>query len=473
MGRVLRAARVAVQARQEALRPARAVVLLDTASHQIQAPASLGGVEVERFFEPGREIVGVPRVDEHRSRQDVRGAGELAQEQRSAPVRAAARVVCLAQDELLRHEVHPVPERRHHHHVGPPVERDQLGTRHRPVHVGDGRMPELREAPVDVGDPHLDLVALRAVVGALEPRGDDDLEQRHAAGAVRILLQKPLESVELLGDPLRVVEPLDPEDQLVLAVALLELGLDRRRLGVAERGPEVGDVDPDRMDPDADRSVVMLDCIEAGLDPEHPQARGAEVARVVARVKADVVGAEHPAQQLGSRRQQAVDLRRGKGDVQEEADCKVGSEPPQLLRHEREMEVVHPDLCLRRGEVGDGLREAQVHAPVDVPRLAREAHAVDEVMEERPDRLVADASVERLLLRIAQEDGHASVLPGQTLRLALELVGHGKPWPAHPGAAPSSAFQRGDEASGARFGPQLLSLKAQSERQAVADDHEI
>ena len=82
------------------------------------------------------------------------------------------------------------------------------------MHVVDGRVPELAEAPVDVGDPHLDLVALRAVLRALEPRGDEHLEHRHAVGEVRIVLEDALERVELLRDALRVVEPLDAEHEL-------------------------------------------------------------------------------------------------------------------------------------------------------------------------------------------------------------------------------------------------------------------
>ena len=72
------------------------------------------------------------------------------------------------------------------------------------------------------------------------------------------------------------------------------------------------------------RSSYSIDVVPR-LDPEDAQARRAEVAGVVAGVEADVVGAEHPVQELGPRRQQPVDLGRRERDVQEEADREVGA----------------------------------------------------------------------------------------------------------------------------------------------------
>ncbi len=257
---------------EERLRPAGAVEVLDAARHQREAAAALRSVERQRLDQPGGELVDVPGVDQHRAGQDVRGARELAEKQRTSLARAPAGIVRLALDELLCDEIHPVSERRDHHHVGPAVERHELGRGHRAVDVGDGRVPKPAELPVDVGDSHLDLVAHRPVLRAFEPRGHEHLEHRHAVGEIRIAFERALERIELLRDPLRVVEPLDPENELETVVALVELGLDRRRRRVAQARPEALDIDPDRVRSDPDRPLVVVDRVRAGLDPEHPEA---------------------------------------------------------------------------------------------------------------------------------------------------------------------------------------------------------
>ena len=140
------------------------------------------------------------------------------------------------------------------------------------MNVRNRRVPELPETPVDVGDPHLDLVAHRPVLRALEPRGHEDLEHGHAIGELRVLLERPFEGIELLRDALRVVEALDAEDELEALVALVELGFDRGSLRGAQARSEALDVDPDRVRADPDRAVVVVDRVGAGLDPEHPEA---------------------------------------------------------------------------------------------------------------------------------------------------------------------------------------------------------
>ena len=101
--------------------------LLDAARHQLEPPAALGGIECECLDQPRGQLVDIPGVDEHGAGQHVRGARELAQEQRPSLARASAGIVRLALDELLGNEVHAVAERCHHHHVGSAVESDQLG----------------------------------------------------------------------------------------------------------------------------------------------------------------------------------------------------------------------------------------------------------------------------------------------------------------------------------------------------------
>ncbi len=137
-----------------------------------------------------------------------------------------------------------------------------------------------------------------------------------------------------------------------------------------------------------------LDRVGDGVEAEDAQARRAEVPRVVAHLEAHVVRSEQPAQHLLARREQTVDLGRGEGRVQEEADDEVGRAPAQHRRHEHEVEVVDPHARARARVLEDRVREALVDVDVALPRLRRQPEPVAEVVQERPQRVVADAVVE-------------------------------------------------------------------------------
>ena len=178
----------------------------------------------------------------------------------------------------------------------------------------------------------------------------------------------------------------------------LELREQARRLGIGERLAEALDVDADRVDADAHAPAVDLEPVGLRVDAQDPQARRAEVARVVADLEADVVGAEHAAEQLLACRQEPVDLRGRERRVQEEADREPRLARAQHRGHEHEVEVVDPDPRVGLAVSEDRVGEALVDVDVALPCLGRDAQPVREVVEERPERVVADAVVEVLLL---------------------------------------------------------------------------
>ena len=257
---------------------------------------------------------------------------------------------------------------------------------------------------------------------------------------------------ELLRDALRVVEPLDAEDEPPALVLLLEVGEEPLGLRVREHLPEALDVDADRIDADPDPPAVELEPVRLRVDPEHAEARGAEVAGVVADLEAHVVGPEHSAQQLLPLGQQAVDLGRRERDVEEEADREPRRARAQHRRHEHEVEVVHPDTRVGLAVLEDRLCEALVHLDVASPRLGRDAQPLGEVVEERPERVVADLPVEVRLLLGRQEDRiqvvlrqarpHAAcrrrgtTLPGQPTHVASPRTPRTEPPTVRPRCAP-------------------------------------
>ncbi len=145
------------------------------------------------------------------------------------------------------------------------------------------------------------------------------------------------------------------------------------------------------MGADPDDPAVEVDLLGLGLHPEDAQAGGAEVSDIIAGMEADVVCAEHPVQELPPGGKKAIDLGRGERNVEEEADREVGTARAERRRQQRQVEVVDPDRCLTVGDARDRVREALVDGDVARPRLVGEAQAADEVVEERPERLVAHA----------------------------------------------------------------------------------
>ena len=214
----------------------------------------------------------------------------------------------------------------------------------------------------------------------------------------------------------------------------------------------------------------MLERVGIGVEAEHTQAGGAEVASVVADLEADVVGAEHAPEKLLARRQNAIHLRRRERHVEEEPDRQPGLPAPEHLRDEHQMEVVDPDHSVRLRLLDDRFCEPLVHLDVPRPRLGRDPNVSLEVVEERPERVVADLPVELVLLLRRQEDGHEAI-PGESLPdvLLQRFRDHGSR-PPDPRRVPLERSQRSHEPAGARLSLEPAIADRQSDRETVARD---
>ena len=137
------------------------------------------------------------------------------------------------------------------------------------------------EAPVDARHEPLDLVALRLVLGALEPRRHEHLQQRRRSRALGVSLEKALECAQLLRDPLRVVETLHAQQERPVAKPVLQLLELARGGGITDRLAKGDRVDPDRVDADPDRPAVDLDRVRRRVEAQHTQAGRPEVTGVV------------------------------------------------------------------------------------------------------------------------------------------------------------------------------------------------
>ena len=121
----------------------------------------------------------------------------------------------------------------------------------------------------------------------------------------------------------------------------------------------------------------------------------------------------------------------------------------------------------------DRLGEALVHLDVARPRLGRDPQPLGEVVEERPERVVADLPVEVLLLLGREEDGMEVVLREPRAHALLQRRRHDGPGPADPGRVAAERRERGRQPAGTlRCTCTDVPFDGQARRQPVARDDE-
>ena len=206
-------------------------------------------------------LLRVVRIDEERARAErLRGARELGEHEHAR--RGGG---LLARHVLKGDEVHAVAERGDEHDVGAEVERAELIEGHRLVEVVDRNVLESAEAAVDARDETVDVRAELLVAVHLSARRHCDLQEDELAPPLWVLLEEVLDRLELVGDALDVVEPVDAEEHFLAVEAPLEVDdliLDGRRL---ETRCKLGWVDADGECVDTDRSPARV--IEDALVP--------------------------------------------------------------------------------------------------------------------------------------------------------------------------------------------------------------
>jgi hypothetical protein len=244
-----------------------------------------------------------------------------------------------------------------------------------------------------------------------------------------------LERFETLEDSLGVVETVDAREDAAAAELLpepRELVLD---LVAGGQSLERLRVDRDRARARADGMAVHGDGPAAHLAVEQAAARPDEVLAVAICVEGDDVRAQQSAQDLLAPREPREQLRRRPRYVQEESDRCIGAAATQHLREEHQVIVLNPQQSVRRAAQTQPCRlprEPLVDDPVVLPPRSIEGGGLDEIVEQRPDRAIGEAVVERVHLSAAQRDGpqpHGQIgdLGGNVFRAAV---------PPHPRPRP-------------------------------------
>ncbi len=130
----------------------------------------------------------------------------------------------------------------------------------------------------------------------------------------------------------------------------------------------------------------------------------------------------------------------------EVADRQIGAQLTQHLRHELELIVLHPHDRVLVGSVCRRLGEPAVDPHVRVPPHPAVAGLGDDVVVQRPDRVVREALVVELhVLRAESHRNEVRALEVEGLDIDVGLAGPADPRPVrllHHG------LERGDEAPG-------------------------
>ncbi len=148
----------------------------------------------------------------------------------------------------------------------------------------------------------------------------------------------------------------------------------------------------------------------------------------------DVIGAKRAGDPL-MLRQGLKDVGRRERDMQEEPGRPLDPGAAEAVAHQQEMVVVHPDLILGAGLVGDQIGDALVDMRIDVEGAGIEMRQIEAAVEHRPGDAIGEVDVEAIIFvagQVGEDEFDPLVLqPGGALgRFVDQIAG-----PADPDAA--------------------------------------
>ena len=373
------------------------------------------------------------RIDQQRRLQLPRRTGELRQHQHPWIGRV------LRGDEFLRHQVHPVAQRRHQ-----PDSREPHIAGHRRPHRSLRQQPQRRPVrlpQIGVQRPRgqVQVLAQLAVTQHLLARHRRHLEQTHAPPQILMLLDQAPVPVEPLQQPLGRVEPIDAEDQLLprqtftsetgaqplRAVRLLHLGRhprERMRLDLDRKHPE-----PDP--PPIERQRRRRHPHRAG----ERHRRGRKIRHVVIRLEPHQVSRQQVPHQPGDLRRRAQHIRRGERNMQEKPDRIAHPLGPQRRGQRDQVIVMHPHQVARLDQQRQLPRQPLIHRAIH-PRVPPiEPHPLRHRVQQRPQHPVGEVVVVAIMLLAGEVHGRIIHRP-RTLdpRLRTRRLGRNRPRPAEP-----------------------------------------
>src|SRR5438093_3704821 len=310
-------------------------------------------------------------------------------------------------NKFLRAEIHPISEGRDERDIARAVQRQQLVEIALTVPI-PARLPRDRSrSAINPPDPFIDVPFQTRILCDPFAGGDHCEQVRDLPTPLGVGLKEPLERVELLRNPFRVIEAGDREQELGGARSLPHLregALDGRADGLRA---ELRDVDPQGEDVHLDDAVARDDRTNPVVEPQVAQDAAEERPGVVVRVESNQVRTEESLEDLPVPWEETEDVVRREWDVQEESDAGVRNLLSDEARQEQEVIVVNPERIAALQRSNDFGRKAFVHIPIGVPFRRRVPRIRRERMEEGPERSIREASIVRSGNAVREEDGMA------------------------------------------------------------------
>eukprot|EP00965_Chrysotila_dentata_P017589 584274-Pleurochrysis_carterae.AAC.1 len=143
-----------------------------------------------------------------------------------------------------------------------------------------------------------------------------------------------------------------------------------------------------------------------------------KVAGVLVNVEAEQVSGKKAKKNLSSQRQRAVHLKRRPRRVQEPSNLEPRLSRAQQRRQQHQVVVVHPHHVALASDCLDDFGKLGIDCLVRLPLVALApsagaffTHARDDIVEERPEHVVAEAVVVEPRLLLWQKDGDATTPP--------------------------------------------------------------
>ncbi len=195
---------------------------------------------------------------------------------------------------------------------------------------------------------------------------------------MRKALEKATERSELLRQPLRVVEPIDPDDtnQPIRRNGLVSRTLAHREVRQPDPNRKTLDGERSPGDPDAPVCMQAAECTIL-VDAD-------QLCHVRARLHADEIVRREGFEKVPMLRDCKKRFRRRQRDVQEEPDRVADAEPPQHLCDGNEVEVVHPDNVVRLEMPREFACKALVDFEVTAIKTGIEPREIQPVVEHGP-----------------------------------------------------------------------------------------
>ena len=305
-------------------------------------------------------------------------------------------------------------------------------------------------------------VAVLLDVGAALRR---DLQERHVAAPLRIVLKQPFERLHPVRNAFRIVEAIDAKDELVAAKALAHQRDHRRATRVAREAHVRLGLDAHREG--AEPHFLSFEFVSGSvLGGALGGQVVSEIVAIVFRLETDQIVIGETAEDFPVVRQGLQNVGRRTRRVKKKSDGVAMPARTQLASQQHQMIIVHPDNVVlpeqRAQAVGEHAVDADVAAGVGAGVLLQ----IDPVVKDRPQHAVGEAVVIFLnvVLRQIDEDiGH--LVDVDDLRLPVRLL-RDLAAPAEPHSV--AIFERSLHRN--RHAPGEGSAGSLRHRHAVGDD---